>query len=401
VPDEVLVEERKGPVAFFLDCPGGPGGGGAERATITIANEFAKRGVDVDLVLRRAEGPYADLISSGVNVVRLGAGLDTTSSRLRIYRTNLGSLVSLRGYIKKRKPSAIVSPFLRDNLHVLLAIKLTRATCRAVITQPGTLSWELLHNCNRAQRARWRRVIRWLYPCADSVIAVSRGVAEDLVRIVPGISAKLRVINPPVDVDRIQQLSYNEPDHPWFKNGNHQVILGVGRLFRVKDFPTLVRALARVRQAKSVKLVILGEGEERQRLEALISELGLTEDVSLPGFAKNPFAHMRRSSVFVLSSVTEGCPNVLLEALACGCPVVSTDCPSGPREILQDGKWGELVPVGDVGALAAAIERVLDSPPSPERLKARAAYFSLDRVVDQFYEAVFHSTSTSAPNALL
>jgi len=378
----------KARVAFFLAYPGG---GGVERVLITIANEFARRGKDVDLVLRSAEGPSADLISSDVNVVDLKAFTRVSRNilvRLRLHMTNLRALFSLCGYIRSRRPRAIISPFFRENLLAILAKKLTGSDCRLVIRQAGTLGWLLSNACGSAHRIRLRWLTRCLYPRADAVIAVSQGVAEDLVRVVPVIGAKLRVIYNPVDLDRIQRLSLEEPGHPWFNGGSHQVVLGAGRLEIEKDFPTLVRAFARVRQTRPSKLVILGEGRERQKLEELVSALGLEKEVSLPGFAKNPFAYMSRAAVFVLSSTTEGFPNVLSEALASGCPVVSTDCPSGPREILEDGKWGELVPVGDVDALAAATGRTLQNPPAPNLLKQRAAFFSVDRAVGQYLDTL-------------
>jgi glycosyltransferase involved in cell wall biosynthesis len=153
-----------------------------------------------------------------------------------------------------------------------------------------------------------------------------------------------------------------------------------------KDFPTLLKAFARVRAVRPARLLILGEGKERTELEVLARELGVASDVALPGFVPNPFPHMMRASVFVLSSAWEGLPGVLIEAMACGCPVVSTDCPSGPAEILDGGVYGPLVPVGDDAALAKAILSVLETPPDPERLRARAALFSTDHAADQYLE---------------
>jgi glycosyltransferase involved in cell wall biosynthesis len=165
--------------------------------------------------------------------------------------------------------------------------------------------------------------------------------------------------------------------------GAPPVILAVGRLTLQKDFPTLIRAFARLRARRSARLVILGEGELRDELEALVAELGLTADVALPGFVDNPFSWMRGSALFVLSSAWEGFGNVLVEAMACGTPVVSTDCPSGPAEILENGKWGRLAAVGDAEALARAIAEALDDPNPPD-VRARAAFFSVERSVDAY-----------------
>ena len=382
-----IEQGRRVPVAFFMGCLGGPGGGGAERVVIIIANEFARRGIDVDLVLRRAEGPYIDLVSSAVKVVDLRVYLDETS-RLGIHLTNLRALIALCRYLGNTRPHAIVSTVFPDNLHVILARILAGSDCRVVITQHNSLGWVLSSVCGRTQKARLRWVARRIYPLADAAIAVSQGVAENLRGIVPGIRSKLRVIYNPVDVEGIQCLSREEPDHPWFRSGSRPVILGAGRLHGQKDFPTLVKAFALVRKEWPAKLVILGEGNERQKLEALVSELGLTGEVSLPGFVSNPFSYMKRSAVFALSSLYEGFSLVVAEALACGCPVVSTDCPSGPNEILEGGKWGELVPVGDVEALAVAIDRTLRNPPAPDLLRNRAAFFSVDRAVGSYLDAL-------------
>jgi glycosyltransferase involved in cell wall biosynthesis len=162
------------------------------------------------------------------------------------------------------------------------------------------------------------------------------------------------------------------------------VLVAVGRLHEQKDFQTLLRAFALVRARRSARLIILGEGPERPALEAGVAKLGLTEDVDLPGFVPNPYAFMAGASQFVLSSRYEGLPTVLIEAMACGCPVVSTDCPSGPGEILDNGKYGRLVPVGDAAALAEAMEATLDAPPPAAELKARADLFHIDRVIDSY-----------------
>lgn len=383
-------------VAFFMAVAGGAGGGGAERIVITIANEFAKRGVDVDLVMLQATGPYSDLVSNDVNMVDLGVNAALSSSRpLAKMRRYLAAVRSLCRYIRERRPRVIASACTPVNLIALMARVLCGTSCRLVICQHGTMG--------KLSSQLAKRVARSLFPLADAVIAVSQGVADDLVEAVPGVRGKVRVVYNPVDMGNIERQSQEVPGHPWFDGGS-QVILGVGGLKTDKDFPTLLRAFAKVREgrgssadhpARPVRLVILGDGTERQRLEALVSELGLAGDVSLPGFVKNPYAYMRRSSVFVLSSISEGLPGVLLEALACGCPVVSTDCQSGPREILENGRWGELVPVGDAEGLAAAIGRTLEGPLPSEPLKSRAAFFAVGKAVEQYHDVLLPSASSS------
>jgi glycosyltransferase involved in cell wall biosynthesis len=228
---------------------------------------------------------------------------------------------------------------------------------------------------------------RWLYPKAYKVVAVSQGVAADTARFYRLPLDKVEFIYNPVVTPELISLSMQPVEHPWFSPGEPSVILGVGRLTRQKDFSTLLRAFALVRRERPMRLVIVGDGEERARLCALAHQLGIDEDVLLAGFDANPYRYMRRASVFVLSSRWEGLPSVLIEAIACGTPVVSTDCPSGPREILEDGKWGKLVPVGDPDKLAEAIIDTLDNPPAYDPA-VRAADFSVERAVEGYLNAL-------------
>jgi glycosyltransferase involved in cell wall biosynthesis len=242
---------------------------------------------------------------------------------------------------------------------------------------------------SRGQRDRLQlRHARYLYPKADAIVAVSEGVAEDVTRVT-GISRdRITTIYNPVVTPELENLRHAPLDHPWFAPSSPPLILGVGKFKIQKDFPTLLRAFARVRAVRPARLLILGEGRKRAELENLARELGVANDVALPGFVPNPFPYMTRASLFVLSSAWEGLPGALVEALACGCPVVSTDCPSGPAEILAGGLYGPLVPVGNDTALAEAILSALDVPPDRDRLRARAALFSVDRATDRYLEVL-------------
>jgi glycosyltransferase involved in cell wall biosynthesis len=230
---------------------------------------------------------------------------------------------------------------------------------------------------------RFRRIrqLRRNYPNAEQVICVSRGVANDLVRHVPAVSDKLRVIHNPVALDACER---DAPLHPWLSQQLHPVILGAGRLSPQKDFATLLRAFARL-EAR-LHLIIIGDGPERNRLLRLAHELGIAHRVALPGFVSNPRAYMASAALFVLSSRWEGFGNVLVEAMAEGTPVVATDCESGPRDILMDGLLGPLAPVGDHETLALAMRAALSAPTDSSRLRDRAADFSPARIAERYLQ---------------
>jgi glycosyltransferase involved in cell wall biosynthesis len=259
-----------------------------------------------------------------------------------------------------------------------------------VVSERGNLSHHLFHG-RRRFRLRLRGLpplLRRMYPRADAIVCVSDGVARDLASLTGVPAARMRTVyNPVVTPELLAQAEAIAP-HPWLQDGGPPVVLGVGRLVDQKGFATLLEAVARLRRERPLRLLVLGEGRRRGALERQARRLGLGADFALPGFAPNPFAYMARAGVFVLSSVYEGLPGVLIQALACGCPVVSTDCPDGPREILAGGEYGPLVPVGDAAALAAAIGRVLDAPPDRERLRRRGQAFGVEPAVLAYLEVV-------------
>jgi glycosyltransferase involved in cell wall biosynthesis len=234
------------------------------------------------------------------------------------------------------------------------------------------------------------RLARRLYGWADAAIGVSKGISEDLARHTSIPRDRIITIYNPTFTSESVEKATAPLEHPWFAPGSPPVILGAGRLTTQKDFPTLLRAFARVRKRQPARLVILGEGKKKQALIGLATKLGIVREMALPGFIDNPFAWMSHAAVFVLSSVWEGFPGVLIEAMACGCPVVSTDCPSGPAEILKAGEYGPLVSMGDDEALAEAILSTLKKPLDPAKLRARAAEFSVDRALDRYLEVLLN-----------
>jgi len=372
-------------LALFLS---GLSGGGAQRRMLTLAGSFAIRGQLVDLVVPRSRGPFAAQLPAEVRLV----ALDPCASRLPGVASRrpwlvLGTIPALAGYLRRARPGAVLSTSNPANLACVLARELAGCGTPVVLCANIHLSAAI------ARRARaWRPLLRWLarraYSCAEAVIAISRGVADDLPRAAGVARERVHAIPNPIAVDAIAAGARAALDHPWFAPGAPPVLLAVGKLAPQKDFPTLLRAFARVRAVRVARLVILGEGAERQRLARLARSLEIDSDVALPGFQANPYAWMARASVFVLSSAWEGFSNALAEALACGCPVVSTDCPSGPAEILDGGAFGPLCPVGDAAALAGAILRVLEAPTAPARLRARAATFSVDAAADRYLEVL-------------
>lgn len=349
-------------------------GGGAERVMVTLANGFAARGYATDLVLAAAEGPYRTDVSPSVRVVDLGAGGRVSQA-----------LWPLARYLRRERPAAMLSAMNHANAVAVLARRVSGVPKRLVVSEHNTIGVEATRAQGWAARVVYALVPR-VYRWADAVTAVSQAAARDLeafARLAPG---SVQAIFNPFDLEGIGRFAAAPAPHPWLAPGQPPVVLGIGRLTAQKDFPTLIQAVARVRQRVGVRLLILGEGELRTELAACARACGLDEDsFAMPGFADNPFAFLARASVFVLSSRWEGLPGVLIEAMACGTPVVSTDCPSGPREILEDGRWGALVPVGDVTALAAAVEDVLraDRDTFPD-VRARAADFDQNRAIDAY-----------------
>jgi glycosyltransferase involved in cell wall biosynthesis len=346
-------------------------GGGAERVMATLANAFVARGFVVDLVLASAEGPYLKELSPKVTVVDLKAG--------RVTR----SLPGLVAYLRRERPQAMLSALNHANVIAVLARFLARVPTRLVISERNTLTKDATRNQGIAARFVYV-LMRWLYPHADGIVAVSEGAADALSCFANIPRKRIATVYNPYDLLTIQQRASIALDHPWFASGEPPVVLGIGRLTAQKDFPSLIRAFAQLGTQHPARLMILGEGELHADLQALGDSLGLgAHNFCLQGFVDNPFAYMARCGVFVLSSRWEGLPNVLIQALACGASVVSTDCPSGPAEILENGKWGTLVPVGDVEALAKAILENLTETEHQD-VSIRAAYFNVERAADEF-----------------
>lgn len=352
-------------------------GGGAERVLLNIANKLGEKGYNVSLVLAKAEGPFLNQVSPRVSIV------DLHSTRV------LYSIIPLIRYLKKNRPKILLSALNYVNIIAILATILSKNNNKVIISEHSTLGQEKEHYINLRQKII-PILMKIFYPFADLVIAVSQGVADDLIKETRLSRSKIKVIYNPIVTEELLIKRDASFSHPWFSPNNPPVILSIGRLTEAKDFPTLFRAFAKVHKKIEVRLIILGEGELREDLESLVHQLNIEKDVSLPGFVDNPYVYLKRASLFVLSSKWEGLPTVLVEAMACGCPVISTDCKSGPKEILESGKYGILVPVGDVDRLAEQIEKTLkgenDSAffKKKEELMKRANDFKIENIIKEY-----------------
>lgn len=350
-------------------------GGGAERSMVTLANGFAMRGYKVDLVLVKAEGPYISEVSDKVDIINL-----SSSSVLK-------SLPRFVRYIRRANPEIILSAMSHANVIAILANFLSGLRSQAIVSERESLAAAI-----SARRGIKYRILRFLmrtaYPYADKIVTVSSAMQNEIIHHFNIGQNKVTYIYNPIVNEKLYQLAKCSIEHPWYRDEKGPLILAVGRLTAQKDYPTLIKAFSQLRyQVHEARLVILGEGEDRESLNELVQASHLQSYVSLPGFISNPFPYMKRASLFVLSSRWEGLPGVLIQAMACGTPVVSTDCPTGPSEILENGKWGRLVPVGDVQALAQAMLEALEDVKHPD-VKLRAAEFSDDIAITKYLELI-------------
>jgi glycosyltransferase involved in cell wall biosynthesis len=351
---------------------------------VHLIQGFCDRGYAVDLLLLRASSPALAQLPSSVRRVQLWP------------RHSLLASLALARWLRRERPAALLVAKDRAGRAAVIARALagTRGAGQTrLVLRLGTHLSAALAGRNRLQR--WLRLlpIRWLYPAIEQIVTVSEGVADDTAQIARLPREQIRVIRNPVITPDLERLATAPCPHAWLADdAKSPVIIGAGRLQRQKDFPTLLRAFSRVRQQRPCRLLILGEGAGRKALESLAQRLGLRlgtdGDLELPGYQANLYAWLARADLFVLSSAWEGSPNVLTEALALGIPVVATDCPSGPREILADGRYGPLVPVGDVEALADAMLKTLADPLPADQLKQAVSDYHQSASVSAYLDAL-------------
>lgn len=349
--------------------------GGVGKMRVHLINEFAHRGIRVDLLLADRDSPYLDRVDRDIRIVDIGTSNAITG------------IPPLALYLWRACPRVLLTQRVRVNVLALRARALARSKTRSFVTVNTNMTREL-EALRPEKRARHLALMRKYFPRNDGVIAVSHGVAEDLAGLLSWPVARIAVAPNPTVTREIMEQAAVPLDHPWFASDEPAVILGMGRLEPQKDFPTLLRAFAQVHRQQRCRLIILGEGKQREALARLAAELGIADDVQFPGFMANPYNYLQRANLFVLSSAWEGSPNSLTEALALGTPLVSTDCPNGPREILEGGRHGRLVAVGDVDALATAMSETLRHPPARTQLQAAAQRYTLARSATRYLEAL-------------
>lgn len=346
---------------------------GIGRVTLNLASSMLERGVQVDMILTKREGALVEQIPEGVRVIE-GKG-------------SVGrSLGTLYHYLRREKPDALVTAHTHVNIVSIALCKLAFVPTKVMVTIHTATSRD--DESGKSKRKRLNKALSKLtYPFADHIVAVSSPVADDLAEYLGLKRERIEVIYNPVVGQAMLDKSKSDVEHPFFESGE-QVILSVGRLTEQKDYATLLRAFQKLREHKKAKLIILGEGEEREALEKLAQSLGVNQALDLPGFLPNPYAFMRKADLFVSSSAWEGLPTVMIEALALGLPVVATDCPGGTREILENGKVGRLTAVADAPALATAMLESLNSQTNTLELEKRGLSFSEDASADHYLRSL-------------
>lgn len=350
-------------------------GGGIGRNIVNLANEFHSLGYRVHVVVDTLKGSYLDLLHDEVGIFHL------KTSHI------FWGLSYFSTYLFRNKPAVVITPVVRHTILALRSKFLIRSATRVYARVHSSYS-EAFKSLKFWKKSRRIAQLKKYYPRCEAVFTVSKGVAEDF-RKYTGISPDhLITIHNPMTTDEISTLALEDVDHPWFREGSPPVLLGVGRLTTPKNFPLLIKAFEIVRSRINCRLVILGDGHLRDDLELCASSSPFGHDISFPGHRINPFPYMKRSAVFAMSSSWEGFGNVLVEAMATGTPVVSTDCPHGPREILDGGKYGPIVPPGDPGKLAEAIVGLFLNPTPRELLIEGSQRFNARSIATSYLEAL-------------
>jgi glycosyltransferase involved in cell wall biosynthesis len=360
------------------------GHSGVDRVVRNLAPAIAERGVQVDVLRVHGHGPPIEAEpQANLRIVELDAGHAYTA---------LGPLIR---YLRRHRPNALLTDKDRVNRIAILAHRLARSTARLVVRTGTTISSNLAGRKPIDRRINlWS--MRYLYRLADAIVLPSKAAADDFAETVGLDRGRVTVCPSPIATPALSAHAAEPLDTRMIPPGDGPLIIGIGELSARKDYRTALRAFAGLDPARGARLLILGEGKKRCELETLARDLGVAERVALPGFVGNPYPALAQAGVFVHAARLEGAPVAVMEAVALGRPVVSTDCPSGPREILQDGRLGRLVSVGDAAAMCTALADLLDAPPSAATIRRGAAGFSLAASTDAYLHALGMTTSAPA-----
>jgi glycosyltransferase involved in cell wall biosynthesis len=347
------------------------GGGGAEKLHIYLANEWVSKGYNIEFILLRKEGIYLPLLDPSISVVNLNA------SRIR------NAIIPLAKQLYKSRPKIVLAAMWPLTLVAVFSWILSGKIGKLFLSEHENLSQTYIRQL-RTNTNVLKNSIRFIYPIASGVVAVSKGVKDDLCLLGNLSFNEIKVIYNPAAIGISAIRETHEVRDLLWGGDVEQRILTVGRLTYEKDHKTLIEAFALIPKKLNMKLIILGEGPLRKELSNLINVFDLKDRISMPGFTTDPYPWYRSADLFVLSSRWEGFGNVIVEALECGLPVVSTKCPSGPGEILENGKYGTLVPTQDPAALAKAIINCLSTVHNREKLIRRAGDFSVTKISDEY-----------------
>lgn len=346
--------------------------GGAEKVFVNLANSFCSKGYNVDILLTNEEGDFLKELNPKIKVIEL------SSKRVLL------DFFKLSRYMKAEKPDVLMSALNHCNVLAALSSVVFNFNDKTFITIHSNLS-ETFKESGYFNSILTKLFMSLTFRYVSGAICVSQGVKKDFTSLFPQMEKKTTYIYNPFDIKLIEQKAKLPSSHPWLrKDRSFKTIISSGRLIKAKDFTTLIQAFALVKDSKNVRLIILGDGPLRNELQTLIEKLNLSSFVDLHGFVENPFALISKSNLFVSSSMREGFSNVILEAMICKTPIVATDCPSGPSEILEDGKWGRLVPINNPEKLANAILYTFNNMDSTPSYANRLEYFTTNIISDKY-----------------
>jgi len=355
--------------------------GGIQNRRLQLADCISQRGYEVDIIVPHTNAPYPLSIPNKVHLHSLKARGER--ERIKMWTT----IIPLAKYLKREKPPVLLVGPLMFALTALLAKKIAQSNTRIIISAHSSIASVFQNNMKLTSFVS-KLILQYSYSRVHSIIAVSKGLRNEIINLCKIPEDCVKSIYNPIVSENLFKRALDTPEEELFYSDNIPIILSVGRLTPQKDFPTLIKAFSLVFQEIPSKLVIIGEGPERGKCEKLIESLNLQDHVFLYGFRSNPYKYMSRAKVFVLSSIWEGFGNVLVEAMALGTPVISTNCPHGPSEILADGKYGMLVPMKNPAEMARSICYVLrNGGPNGEN---KVKEYTIEGITDEYLKLLLN-----------